>query len=178
MARTANNMEQQTIQIRKQEKIITELQAELTTVTTERDELVENRFPGLIPLNYDAAIPINDKYIRNIIFTLVSNGREKYYEYRMVMHNETLSVIKPKVEILLFDDVGIQVGRAVISKMDATTEADRADLDPGEVRSYSSTVNLVRNSEPKYFLLSIADAPIASSDTLREHLGPVVDTQP
>ncbi len=175
MARTGNEMEEQTMQLRKQGKTIAETKAELQEVTTERDALVADRIPGLIPLDYDAAIAIDDQYIRNIIFTLVSNGRERHYEYRMVMHNNTLSIIKPKVEILLFDDVGIQVGRAVVEKSNATTEVDRADLDPGEVRSYSSSIDLFRIEEPRYFLLSIKEAPIPASEALREHLENVVE---
>lgn len=162
------------LELRKQQVAIQAVSTELETVRSELDKLVQERIPGLLPLKFDEAISVDEDYIRNIIFTEVKNGKKRNYEYRLVMHNETLSVIHPKVEILLFNDIGIQIGSAQVGYMDSSSEATRAALDPGEVRSYTSSINLLRNEEPHYFLLAVSEARQASADKLREHLSDVI----
>ena len=148
--------------------------SELETARNAMDTLVQNRIPGLLPLKYDEAISVDDKYIRNIIFTLVKNGKKRNYEYRLVMHNDTLSVIRPVVEILLFNDIGIQIGVTQVENTDASTETERSVLDPGEVRSYTSSIDLIRDEEPSYFLLEVSVANQVSADRLRKQLGDVI----
>ena len=174
VARKSAASEQALLQLRIQEKTLNEINGELEATRKERDELVQGRIPGLLPLTYDETITTDNEYIRNIIFTLVKNGKKETYEYRLVMHNGTLSVIHPMVEILLFNDVGIQIGLAQVEHANASTGSGRAALDPGEVRSYTAAINLVRNEDPRYFLLAASEADQASADKLREHLGDVI----
>ncbi len=141
---------------------------------TERDLLVKGRIPELLPVEYDVAIDINEENIRNIIFTLARNGSNKIYEYRIVLSNETLAIIHPKVEILVFNDVGMQIGMAQISTSDATSGSGRPSLDPGEVRSYTGVIQLTRSEEPRYFLLVSSESNGASPEMLRMHLGDVI----
>jgi len=129
-----------------------------------KDMMVQDRIPGLLPLIYDEAITVDAGYIRNIIFTLVKNGKQRSYEYRLVMHNDTLSIISPAVEILLFNDTGIQIGVTQVEYRDASTKTERIALDPGEVRSYTSSIDLIRDEEPTYFLLAISEANQASAN--------------
>ena len=107
------------IKLRKQEAVSKNLAAELEKVKGERDILVQQRIPGLIPLRYDEAINIDNQYVRNIIFTLAKSGKKNIYEYRIVLHNNTLTVARPKAEIILFNDIGIQIGMAKIEQTDA-----------------------------------------------------------
>lgn len=174
VARKSAESEQALLQLRIQEKTLGTVNSELETVRNERDALVQGRIPGLLPLTYDETISTDNEYIRNIIFTLVKNGKQETYEYRLVMHNETLSVIHPMVEILLFNDVGVQIGLAQVEHANASTGTGRVALDPGEVRSYTAAINLIRNKEPRYFLLAVSEADQASADKLREHLGDVI----
>ena len=148
--------------------------SKLETVKNEMDALVQNRIPGLLPLKYDEAITVDDQYIRNIIFTLARNGTKRNYEYRLVMHNDTLSVIRPVVEILLFNDTGIQIGVAQVEIMDASTGTKHSELYPDEVRSYTSTIDLMRDEEPSYFLLAASDANQVSAGMLREQPGDTI----
>jgi hypothetical protein len=90
------------------------------------------------------------------------------------MQNDTLSVIHPMVEILLFNDIGIQIGLAQVEHTDASTMTGRAALDPGEVRSFTAAIDLVREEQPHYFLLAVSEAEQASADKLREQLGDVI----
>lgn len=134
-------------------RALEQAQAELKTVTAQRDELVAGRIPRLQPLQYDQAIPLNQEYLRNVIFTLTRSSDASNHEYRMVLHNDSLSVINPQVKIVLFDAVGIQIGMARLSRSEATAEKDRTLLDPGEVRSYSGSIPIHGNQTPEYFLV-------------------------
>ena len=168
IARKSTEHDQTLLELRKQEAALNALTSELETVRNEMDALVQDRIPGLLPLKYDEAISVDDKYIRNIIFTLVKNGKKRNYEYRLVMQNNTLSIILPVVEILLFDATGIQIGVTQVESMDASTDTGRSALDPGEVRSYTSSINLNRDEEPSYFLLAVSESNQGSAQVLRE----------
>jgi hypothetical protein len=173
-ARKSAESEQALLELRIQKKTLNTINDELETVRAERDALVQGRLPGLLPLTYDETITTDNKYIRNIIFTMVKNGQKETYEYRLVMQNDTLSVIHPIVEILLFNDIGIQIGLAQVEHTDASTMTGRAALDPGEVRSFTAAIDLVREEQPHYFLLAVSEAEQASADKLREQLGDVI----
>ena len=163
------------LDLRKQQAIAKNLSTELETVKNERDILVQQRIPGLIPLSYDETINIDNQYVRNIIFTLAKSGKKNIYEYRLVLHNNTLAVARPKAEIILFNDIGIQIGMAQIEQTDATTQIDvRPSLDPGEVRSYTAAIDLIRDEEPSYFLLIISEANHSATDKLRQQLDGVI----
>ena len=163
------------IKLRKQEAVSKNLAAELEKVKGERDILVQQRIRGLIPLRYEEAINIDNHYVRNIIFTLAKSGKKNIYEYRLVLQNNTLTVAHLKAEIILFNDTGIQIGMAQIEQSDATSEIDgRAGLDPGEVRSYTAAIDLIRDEEPSYLLLIISVANHTATDKLREQLDGVI----
>lgn len=131
------------------------LNAELAQAVKDRDALVKGRIPGLTPLVYDRAIAVKHKYVRNIIFTITGSSKKHTYEYRIVLSNGELSVVNPQVKILLFDARGIQIGAASVEKVDAITRSNRITLDPGETRSYSSSIPVNGTEHPKYFLLQI-----------------------
>jgi len=174
VTRKSAESEQALLQLRLQEKTLKTLNGELETIKNERDALVQGRIPGLLPLKYDETITPEHQYIRNIIFTMVKNGTQETYEYRLVMQNDTLSVIHPMVDILLFNDIGIQIGLARVQHKHASTATGRSSLDPGEVRSYTATIDLIRDEEPHYFLLVVSEKRQASADKMREQLGDVI----
>jgi hypothetical protein len=168
IARKSTEHEQTLLELRKQEIAMSTITSKLETVRNEMDALVQNRIPGLLPLKYDEAITVDDEYIRNIIFTLARNGKKQNYEYRLVMHNDTLSAIRPVVEILLFNDIGVQIGVTQVEYMNTSTGTERSVLSPGEVRSYTSSIDLFRDEEPSYFLLTASDANRVSAGMLQE----------
>jgi hypothetical protein len=174
-ARKSSEHHQAILDLHKQEVLAKHLTEELANIRNERDILVQKRIPGLIPLTYDAAINIDHEYVRNIIFTLAKTGKKNIYEYRLVLHNNTLSIARPKARIILFNDIGTQIGMAQIEQSDATTETDaRTALDPGEVRSYTAAIDLTRDEEPSYFLLDIAETGNTATDKLRKQLDGVI----
>ena len=141
-------------ELHRSERQVDRLQAELQQVSAQRDLLVQDRIPDLRPLEYDQAIAVDQGYIRNVIFTLARNGEETRHEYRIVLHNDSLSVVQPEVKIVLFDEVGVQIGLASLDRATVSTETDRTLLDPGEVRSYSGTISMLGHKPPHYFLIS------------------------
>ena len=174
VSRKSAESEQALIELRLQEKTLNSISSELETVRNERDALVQGRIPGLLPLKYDEMITTDLQYIRNIIFTMVRDGQQETYEYRLVMQNDTLSVIHPMVDILLFNDIGIQIGLARVQHKYASTATGRSSLDPREVRSYTATIDLIRDEEPHYFLLAVSETRQVSADKMREQLGDVI----
>ena len=171
----ANSYQQNTIQLRKLESSLEKATAELEKVRGERDALVEGRIPNLSRLKFDEAIPIGEDFMRNVIFTLVRNGSKTVYEYRLVLSNDGLSVVRPEVEIFLFNELGIQIGNANVQADNATTDTSRVTLEPGEVRSYSNAFDMVRQGEPHYFLIKGSSRKKPGSDTIQEHLGDMVN---
>ena len=161
-------------ELRLQQKALDSINGELDKVKAQRDALVQGRIPGLVPLKYDEMITPDQQYIRNIIFTMVRNGQQETYEYRLVVHNDTLSVIHPMVEILLFNDIGIQIGLSRVQHKAASTATGRPSLDPGEVRSYTANIEMIRDEEPQYFLLVVAEERQTSAHKMREPLGEVI----
>lgn len=175
VASKSSERHQAMLDLRKQEVLVKNLTEELGTIQNERDILVQERIPGLIPLTYDETINIDNEYVRNIIFTLAKTGKKNIYEYRLVLHNNTLSIARPKARIILFSDIGIQVGMAQIEQSDASTETDaRTALDPGEVRSYTAAIDLVRDEEPSYFILDISETGNTATNKLRNQLDGVI----
>jgi hypothetical protein len=174
MARKSTEHQQTMLEFRKQEVALKAVTSELDTIRSEMAVLVQNRIPGLLPIKFDEVITVDASHIRNIIFTLVKNGKKRNYEYHLVMQNDTLSIIHPVVEILLFDETGIQIGVTQVETRHASTATRRSTLDPGEVRSYTSSLNLNRGKEPSYFLLAVSESKQIATDRLREHLGNVL----
>ena len=172
--RKSTENERLLLEFRKQEVAMNAVTHDLETIRKDMDALVQDRIPGLLPIKYDEAITINDQYIRNIIFTQVKNGKKRNYEYRLVMHNNTLSVIRPAVEILLFNDIGIQIGVTQVKYTDASAGTEHSVLDPGEVRSYTASIDLIRDEEPSYFLLAVSEPNGVSAGRFREQPGDVI----
>ena len=131
------------------------LTAEVERLKSEKEILVKGVIPGLRLLEFDSTITIEDQYVRNIGFTLTGTNHTKNYEYRIVLHNDSLNVIAPAVTVFLFDDRGIQVGTTVLSKIDATSKVEFSSLQPNETRSYTGRIGLNIQSEPKYFMVDV-----------------------
>lgn len=128
----------------------------------ERDSLMRGKLPNLLPLEYDKIISLKEKYLRNITFTLTKDQGEETTEYRIVLQNNTRLAVRPTVKVLFFGNSGIRIGiaemtsrRLVSDKQILYTEsaADKQILFPGEIRSYSGSIELSRQGSPYHFLI-------------------------
>ncbi len=146
---------QLSIKLNKQENILEQANQKIATMEEDLKTLVTGRIPNLRPLEFDESITIDHEYLHNIIFTLTGIGKNKSYEYRVVVKNDALNAVQPSVKIFLFDELGIQAGITTLSKEDATSEVEFEALQPGETRAFSSVIPLARDADPKYFLITL-----------------------
>ena len=137
------------------ERDLTVANDKVAMLSAEIDELVTTRIPGLQRLRYDETIAVEDKYLRNILFTLTVQEGQPSYEFRVVMSNEDLVDVIPNVSVLLFNDLGIQLGAARISLDTLASDTGSFKLSPGDVRSYSGKVELSDSGEPIYYVLQV-----------------------
>lgn len=138
----------------KQSRELAQIRPKLDQMRSQIDELVMGRLPSLHKLEFDKVIPINEKYVRNIIFTLIGKEEDLNYEYKITLKNDGLTAIHPIVKILFFDHLGIQVGSSVIG-LDSNGLPTLDVLDRGEARSYTAQVNLSTGNRAQYFLIQM-----------------------
>ncbi|HYE37724.1 hypothetical protein [Methylocaldum sp.] len=143
-----------TVAEKKQAQELQALKPEVEKLRADIAALTVSRLPNLTKLEFDKVIPLDLDYVKNIVFTVAGKDSDKHYEYKIVTHNSGLSLIHPEVDILFFDRVGIQVGLSQIGfHQDGTPNLDM--LERGEVRSFSSKVDLTDDSNPEYFRIKI-----------------------
>jgi cell division protein FtsB len=131
---------------------LVEQQEEAAALRAELDAMVQERLPRLTPITLDQVIPVNDHYVRNVMFMVTRKGREERYEYTMVMDNNGLQHVYPDVKIMLFDRSGIQVGVAEVG-YDRSGRPNENVLERGEIRTHSSLIQLFDESPPEYYLI-------------------------
>ena len=150
----AKELNEITILQHKQERELAGLRPEVERLREEVSELVMRRLPGLHPLIFDRVITIDKRYVRNIMFTLIGKEEDRQYEYKLTLKNNGLTSVHPIVEILFFDELGIQVASSVIGVDDAGVPTLDV-LERGEVRSYTRTIGLAKGRNAKYFMVHV-----------------------
>jgi len=138
------------------ENELAQLKLELESLRSERDALATGRLPGLIPVEYDRALELEQQYVRNVIFTQTGTSGQQRYEYRLIVANPGPAPLRPAVHLLFFDERGIQVGESDVER-DAGAGASGTGvwLQPNETRSYTAVVEMREGSVPRYFLLVV-----------------------
>jgi hypothetical protein len=139
------------------ENELAQLKLELESLRSERDALATGRLPGLIPVEYDRALELQQQYVRNVIFTQTGTSGEKRYEYRLIVANPGPAPLRPAVHLLFFDERGIQVGESDVERDAGPGRAGGtgAWLQPNETRSYTAVVAMREGAVPRYFLLVV-----------------------
>ena len=129
-----------------------DLQPKLTELRNQLQMAVQGRVPGLRPLEYDVVLPLQgDRIARNVVFNRTGQEGDWRYEFKLVLENNSLYVVWPRVRLYLFDQRGIQVGLAQLGDL-AQLEASQS-LGPGEVRSVSGDIEITLSGEPAYFMV-------------------------
>lgn len=152
------NMENDSLRVKlnRSERELEALKPELKQLREDLKALVENRIPRLRSLEYDKVIHLDTNYVKNMVFTITKNGKQTFYEYKLVMENNTPFIIWPDLKIYFFDELGIQVGVEEIASSEnvKAMEGDYS-LEPGEARSFSSKISLTEDEIPAYFLVRV-----------------------
>jgi cell division protein FtsL len=132
------------------------LKPQVEKLQKDLESLLKGQLPGLMKIEYDQVMSLNNRYLKNITFNKVNNKNIRGYEFRIVMRNNTLSTIWPKFKIHFFDRYGVQMNSVQVSlEKESFLKIDV--LEPGEERSDSSTViTLLDNEEmPSYFMIKL-----------------------
>lgn len=144
----ATSREREAESLRYQERgELIQARRDLDAARAELALLVAGRIPGLLPLALDVVIPIGEAYIRNASFTRVEEAGVPGYEYKLLLENDSELMVQPLLDLVIFDGVGIEIGRARIG---GNGPDDKA-LFPGASRSYAGALALLPGSEPAWF---------------------------
>lgn len=120
------------------------------------DEQVRTRLPELRAVEFDRVIPLEEGPLKNIMFTQAGLDQDQETEYRIVLSNPSASPARLQVEILLFNQAGVQTGRALVGKDSGNTPAPLS-LDGNETRAYSNKIEAGEDYlGPAYFMARVA----------------------
>jgi hypothetical protein len=132
------------------------LQAKAFKLKGVLDERVRTRLPGLRAVEFDRVIPLEEGPLKNIMFTQAGLDQDQDTEYRIVLSNPNATPARLQVEILLFNQAGIQTGRALVGKGSQNAPAP-INLDGNETRAYSDKMETGEGHQgPTYFLARVA----------------------
>ena len=109
-------------------------------------------------------LPIGEHRVRDITFSRLRGSEKAAYEYQAVIENRSSEALTPTVTVLLFDRLGIQLGRSQVVATEPKGTRRSPALRPGEIRTFFSVVDLDLDRDPFYFLL----APTPGSLDLKE----------
>jgi hypothetical protein len=132
-----------TFRLQENEEKLINMGIELREAQRQLEAAVGGRFPQLRRLEFDKVLPLHEGLVQNIVFTLIKKSDKNLYEYKLVMGNDTGSLSTPEVKVLLFGQLGVQLGTDELPKQEPLLR--------GETRSYSSIIDLAVPGEPYYF---------------------------
>jgi hypothetical protein len=144
-----------TVEQRQMEAELAKARERITELNNDLRILLANRIPGIDELVFNRQIELNEQYVKNITFVKSGLGDLTTIEFSAVVHNARTGPILPQVDIVLFDESGLQTGAARLDKTQTITPADIPELQPGETRTYSAQVNLQRQTPSKYFVVEV-----------------------
>jgi len=155
MKQYRGDTQQLTIDLRRAEGELARARERLTEMNNDLRILLANRIPGVAELITNRQLEINDQYVRNITFVQSGVGDDQTIEFSAVLQNTRQGPILPKVDVVLFDESGLQTGAVHLSKSQTVTPADLPELQPGETRTYSGQIQLQRQAPSKYFVVDV-----------------------
>lgn len=127
------------------------LRGELRELRTRNAELVADRLPGLLQVEYGEIIEKPADYVDSVLLTRTQAFEGDRYEYLAIIKNSSNDYVTPEIKLTLFNTSGYQVGGAVISSTATSLQQRRARLKPGDSRSYSGILDIESNEVPPYF---------------------------
>ncbi len=123
------------------EEKLQQVTPELQKLRVDLEELIRGKLPRLRKLEYDRVLSLDDQYLKNITFTEIVNRDRRNHEYKLVVQNNTSAPLWPEIQLLVFNELGIQVGNAEIGTRQPNA-LKAGSLGVGEVRSYTASMDL------------------------------------
>jgi hypothetical protein len=145
LARYSSENSLQQAKLEKGETELRDARADVKRIRVEMDALVKQRMPHLKPLEFDKVIPVNQGYVRNVLFTETHSDNKTTYEYKIVLENIDSPPAVPEIRVLLFDRTGVQVGGALVNGIKM--------MRPGDRDSFGSDVDIFIDAKPEYFYI-------------------------
>jgi len=118
--------------------------------------LKAGRFPQLSPFQLNQLIELPNPQLRHIMFTRTKRGDSAFFEYQMLVENDTDAGFRPDFRILLFDRLGLHVGTVQLQ--------DTSTLAIGESQRYSGRIDMLLANPPKHFMVDAGKADLASNE--------------
>lgn len=144
---------------------------ELQKLRVDLDALIRGKLPRLRKLEYDRVLPLDDQYLKNITFTEIVNRDNRSHEYKLVVQNNTDAPLWPEIQLLIFNELGIQIGSAEIGTRQPNA-LKAGSLGVGEVRSYTALMELADgNATPAYFMIRLPGASSGEAVSLETKKG-------
>lgn len=135
------------------EEKLRQVTPELQKLRVDLEELIRGKLPRLRKLEYDQVLSLDDQYLKNITFTEIVNRDSRNHEYKLVVQNNTSAPLWPEIQLLVFNELGIQVGSAEIGTRQPNA-LKASSLGVGEVRSYTASIDLAdEETTPTYFMI-------------------------
>lgn len=143
------------VALQRTEGELTKSREDITEMNNDLRILLANRIPGISELAFDRQIELNDRYVKNITFVQSGVGEEASIEFSAVLQNARSGPILPQVDVVLFDEAGLQTGIVQLDKAQTVSPVEVAELKPGESRTYSAQIPMNRDAPSKYFVVDV-----------------------
>jgi hypothetical protein len=121
--------------------------SDLDVARREVDALVSERIPGLIAFRVEEPLAVDTPYVREFSFK-PTNSFGSVHEAKLVMENNSGTLINPSLDVVLFDEVGVEISRAEI------VNGDRDALRADEIRTFFASLEIPEGRTPRYFRLT------------------------
>lgn len=151
---SANNTEREVeYQLNRKNIELAELRSTVEEQKASIDSFVAERLPGLTDLEFDQVFEVDHPYVRNITFANVRTNNSNEYEFRIVLENNSLAVATPKIDVILFDVLGLEIDRRKLRYRNDTNVIAIESLSRGDIRSYVDSFIVRSDAKPVYFLV-------------------------
>lgn len=125
------------------------MESEVEALRQQMNGVVQGRVPGLNKLVFNEVIRLDEKYLESVIFTVSKKGDSKNYQFKLGLNNTTGTVVEPRVQLYLFDQVGLQIG------FGDTKGVGDSVLITDEQRFFDGDIQLTLAGEPIYYMVKV-----------------------
>lgn len=126
--------------------------AKMETLRLNNQSLIQGRIPGLNPINFDSPFKPENQVLKSVVFTQTQQNGKDRFEYLAVLHNTAHDVITPRSQVILFNELGVEIGRSQVGKTNSfDNNAQRITLQPKESRSFNGKITISSKEVPEYF---------------------------
>jgi hypothetical protein len=142
-------------QVRQLQQELGDARGRLAEMNNDLRILLANRIPGISEISFSRPMEINNQYVRNLTLVRSGTGVDRRIRFSVLLENGRSQPLLPQVKILLFDEVGLQLGVVKLEKSQAGDNVKNAEMAPGETRQYNGEVPLERDAPPRYFVVEV-----------------------